>query len=105
MKKLIELIKAKVKAIAEKVKAYFKAATVKSVVKDVIKAVVKFFDWKFSRNTVSILASLIVYYECYKVLGFILLAASVVMLISDIVSYLKSKKKAEANTPTAATVV
>ena len=101
MKKLSELIKAKIAAV----KAYFKTATVKGVVKDVVKAVVKFFDWKFSRNTVSILASLIVYYECYKVLGFILLASSLIMLISDIVSYLKSKKKAEANTSTTTAVV
>ena len=97
MKKLIELIKAKVKAITEKARTYFKTVTVKSVAIDISKAVVKFFNWKFSRNTVSILASFIVYYECYKVLGFILLASSVIMLISDIVSYLKAKKKVEAN--------
>lgn len=93
MKKLIELLKAKISVFTLKVKTYFKGITVKSVIKDVVKAAIKFFNWKFSRNTVAVLSSLIVFHECYKVLGFILLVSSVIMLVADVISYLKSKKK------------
>ncbi len=85
---ILSKIKARVLNLVNKVKSYFKTATVKGVAIDVCKAIWRFFHWHFASIVLGAFASWIVAEESYPFLGWILLVAFMIMLILN----LNSKK-------------
>jgi hypothetical protein len=95
--KILSKIKTSVMNLVKKVKEYFKAASVKSVVIDAGKAIWKFFHWHFATIVLGGFASLIVAWESYPFLGWILFIAFIIMLIIN----LTTKKTGSEATTTA----
>jgi hypothetical protein len=82
--KILSKIKTGLLALTKKIKDYFKAATVKSVITDILKAIWKFFHWHFAAIALGAFASWIVAEESYPFLGWILLAAFLIMLVLNL---------------------